>query len=1130
MKILNKIKTYTFLVLALLLVQSTAFSQSQTFTPTDDAMIWQGGQSSNYETKNQMYVKIQSGQSRYSYVKFDLSGFNLNATGRTVVRLYCEKKADNAVSNTINVMAVSDNTWTEATLNYTNAPARESVVGTNTIDDQVGQYYEWDITNYINSLNVTKTSNTILSLAFSDGTTSNNTVYFTTKEGVESQRPELQIYEQASVPKTYYVDADNGNDANDGLSETNAWKSLVNPNSTVLVPGSKILFKAGGAWMGQLTPLGSGSNGQPIIIDQYGTGNKPMINGGGLNGTGTVKLYNQAYIEVNNLEITNDDGATTDERRGVEVSGSNFGTMNHIYLKNLTIHDVKGTVGNTLADKKSAAIYFTVEHDDSKDTRYNDILVEGCEIYDIQNQGIVTNNETSAADYPGSTDWMRRRITNLNIRNNTIYNITKNAMIVRLADGGLVEHNLCHDTSYGVDDGGNAIGGNIMFSRSSQNTIFQYNEGYNNKGFAVDGSMYDPDYSSPGVIFQYSYSHDNAAGLLWVCTSPQDVGVVCRYNVSQNDKGALVYFNYDFTDVKVYNNTFYIGPGLAPKIIQENTTRDHTYQYYNNIVYNDPANSSNPANNTGAPRFAFANTGIGVQNRTITDNLFYRTPTPSQINTGTNSTADPLFVEVNKATTGLNTVGGYKLKPGSPALGTGKTIADNGGKDYFGITVSSTAQPNMGFYNGPGTLSATIDANFHVYLLTGQSNMSGRGYLTDDTYNLNPDPRIKMLKLDGTWVTALNPLHGELESDAGVGPGIGFALEMLKDADPNVTIGLIPTAVGGQPISVFAPGVTNPRTNKSIYDESVKYVNIAKTTGVLKGILFHQGESNNSTTSAWVNGVKALINNFRSDFNDPKLPFIIGEMGRFPGNPNKYSSILAVMPGLVADVPYTALVSSAGLVDRGDETHFNTASAYILGQRYAVAMKSVQATLPITLVKFKASKKNDGALIQWSTSSEINNDRFELEHSVDGKTFQKITVIKGNGTSNQLINYSYLDKNPDNGVNYYRLVQYDLDGKKSTSDVVALTFSFSNKGNDFEIFLYPNPAKDKIFVNLKAKPNQQIKMAIYNLQGQQLRQLKFSANELVQENIQDLGPGVYILRVQDADSGELIGESKFIKY
>src|SRR5690606_23591013 len=91
---------------------------------------------------------------------------------------------------------------------------------------------------------------------------------------------------------TYYVDSVDGNDSNDGLTPASPWKSLSKVNAQVFAPGDHILFKAGSYFMGQLKPQGSGSSGNPIAIDMYGTGNKPIFDGGGVTGEGVVVLHN----------------------------------------------------------------------------------------------------------------------------------------------------------------------------------------------------------------------------------------------------------------------------------------------------------------------------------------------------------------------------------------------------------------------------------------------------------------------------------------------------------------------------------------------------------------------------------------------------------------------------------------------------------------------------------------------------------------------------------------------------------------------------------------------------------------------------------------------------------------------
>ncbi len=91
--------------------------------------------------------------------------------------------------------------------------------------------------------------------------------------------------------------------------------------------------------------------------------------------------------------------------------------------------------------------------------------------------------------------------------------------------------------------------------------------------------------------------------------------------------------------------------------------------------------------------------------------------------------------------------------------------------------------------------------SFHLYLLAGQSNMAGRGAVSERDKKAHP--RVFVLNRLNRWVPATDPLHFD-KSWAGVGPGLTFGKE-LAEADPNVIIGLIPCAVGGSPISAWKP-------------------------------------------------------------------------------------------------------------------------------------------------------------------------------------------------------------------------------------------------------------------------------------------------------------------------------------
>src|SRR5690606_5641615 len=122
---------------------------------------------------------------------------------------------------------------------------------------------------------------------------------------------------------------------------------------------------------------------------------------------------------------------------------------------------------------------------------------------------------------------------------------------------------------------------------------------------------------------------------------------------------------------------------------------------------------------------------------------------------------------------------------------------------------------------------------FHLYLLIGHSNMAGRGKL-DGTSNTPPE-RIWKLNRDHQWEEATEPLHFDIHSFAVAGRGLSFAEEMAS-RDPSVSIGLIPCAVGGSQLSRW-------QKEGDLYQAALKRTKQAREHGVLKGILWHQGEN-----------------------------------------------------------------------------------------------------------------------------------------------------------------------------------------------------------------------------------------------------------------------------------------------
>lgn len=116
--------------------------------------------------------------------------------------------------------------------------------------------------------------------------------------------------------------------------------------------------------------------------------------------------------------------------------------------------------------------------------------------------------------------------------------------------------------------------------------------------------------------------------------------------------------------------------------------------------------------------------------------------------------------------------------------------------------------------------------------------------------------------------------------------------------------------------------------------------------------------------------------------------------------------------------------------------------------------------LPVLLTSFTAEARSKRVELMWSTASERNNDRFEIERSADGITFTMIGSVQGVGNSDHLTSYMFTDTDPLEGVSYYRLRQVDNDGADSRSNTVSVVF----KRADHDLLIFPNPGSDRLEV------------------------------------------------------------------
>ncbi|MDF7819570.1 T9SS type A sorting domain-containing protein [Runella sp. MFBS21] len=161
---------------------------------------------------------------------------------------------------------------------------------------------------------------------------------------------------------------------------------------------------------------------------------------------------------------------------------------------------------------------------------------------------------------------------------------------------------------------------------------------------------------------------------------------------------------------------------------------------------------------------------------------------------------------------------------------------------------------------------------------------------------------------------------------------------------------------------------------------------------------------------------------------------------------------------------------------------------------------------PVKLTFFKAEARSTGVELSWQTSEEISNQRFEIERSLDAKSFEKIGAIEGKGTISIAQNYSFLDSSPLQGLNYYRLKQVDFDGKYSYSVIRDIRA----KGEESSFRVYPNPATNE----LKIEVPQQEEISygeLLDLTGRIVKRYGAGSDKV---SIGDIRPGVYILKIK----------------
>ena len=628
--------------------------------------------------------------------------------------------------------------------------------------------------------------------------------------------------ESAATGTTYYVDSKGGNDSNDGTSESKAFKTLEKVNGLNLEPGDTVLLKKGSVFEDQALKFikeDSGTAEAPVKISTYGEGEKPKINTNGhgqweLNygnrldnvnhkwkGTvsSSILIEDTEYLEIEGLELTNDRKSATDteqgkayndayamDRTGVAGVAKDNGTVDHIVLNDLYIHDVTGNVYNK--HMTNGGIYFIVAKPTNEGetgiARYNDVQIRNCSLNKVNRWGIAVGytyqwGQFETGELPDAT-MAKYGSSNVVIENNYLNHVGGDAITTMYLDRPLIQYNVSENaaeqintTDYAqqqprLDANGKEIGkqdvgaGRVaagIWPWKCKNAIFQYNECFKTLNAASgngDGQPWDADYGD-GTNYQYNYSHGNTASTIMFCGG-NSVNNTFRYNISQNEDMGPLDPAGNSGNCQVYNNTFYIKEGL-------------------NTIWHRSHGNGGPVDMENNIFYFAGNTPVNVKewnpsgNKTYSNNLYYNVKNypndaaPVKVNAGTkvleNAGSGPDSVATDKAArkhedpTKETVFDGYKLAEKSPAINKGKVVVDRNGytidHDFFGHAI--TAVPEIGAAESD-VVADTLILRSNVYKVDGTNVSELPKNTTVDAFlkNIIVDTGVKVTVKDGEKV------------------------------------------------------------------------------------------------------------------------------------------------------------------------------------------------------------------------------------------------------------------------------------------------------------------------------------------------------------------------------------------
>lgn len=517
-------------------------------------------------------------------------------------------------------------------------------------------------------------------------------------------------------------------------------------------PGESILLRRGTACAGRVAPSGSGDNGRPITLGAFGTGARPVVNGGGTpDSTGAIQLTNTHDWIVEDLAVTNftPGGVDNTRRAGILVLSDGPGRLTDIDIRRNVVSNV---TSNPAIYPMGGIIMYATAHPLADADTFDNLRVEDNHVGRVGRTGIAVWSD----EYPA------RYFTHVAVVRNVVDRAQGDSILLFGIDGGEISRNV---SSNGGDLPSCAVCSTPartqvagIWPTRSKHIRIRYNEVFGEQATGGDGEGFDVDIETSDVVVEGNYSHDNGGGGILLCGAHStDV----RYNILQNNLGSEVSFSCaeQPAGIRIYNNDLSLASTSSAQVVRRvQGAGTQAILFANNLVLNG---------GTGGYSWPSA--------VTATHNDFIGNQPASQPPDAAASTIDPGLVAPGTGTSGIDSVSGYLLESSSAGVDDAVAVAGRGSYDYFGVALKAAATGRGAATVGAVPAPPVAPTGLVATAMTNGVDLTWDGGDGSSTYRLERAERES-----GPYRTVASYLNDAHFSDIGLKPAARYFYRIIS--------------------------------------------------------------------------------------------------------------------------------------------------------------------------------------------------------------------------------------------------------------------------------------------------------------------------------------------------------------